>query len=260
MVTRREQAYQSLRNYNGDRQKARRTEEDVIVASTDPYYNNVVFLLGSEGVDGATTLLDESSSPVTLTTVGGVQIDTAQAKFGTSSVLFTGTGCLTAPDSADWDLSDANADPLTIDGWIRPHAASNMAIAGQGSFGGNTLSWVLWFSAARQLAFYTSAAGNAITNTIGGTGTQMTLDTWYHIAVDKDAAGKIRLYVDDTMVGSATPANSTFFNSTGLLQIGRNDTVSDFNGWMQELRITKGTGRYISDSGLIVPTEAYPRA
>lgn len=89
----------------------------------------------------------------------------------------------------------------------------------------------------------------------------MTTGVWYHVAADKDATGKIRLYVDGVMLGSATPANSAIFNSTAGLGIGAqgaNGNV-DMAGWLDEVRITKGVARYASDSGFTVPTAAYPR-
>ncbi len=226
-------------------------------------FANVKLLLGFEGVDAATATSDESGAAHGAATFNGnAQLDTAQFKFGASSLLLDGTGdFITFPDSADWDLSDNNSDLFTVECFIRPHSASNQSIVGQGSFGSNTLSWVLWFSAAKQLSFYTSSGGNLITNTIGGTGTIMTLDTWYHVACDKDATGKIRLYVDGTMVGSATPADSTFFNSTAVISIGSTDVPGNaFNGWIDELRITKGQAAYASDAGFIAPTAAFPRS
>lgn len=33
----------------------------------------------------------------------------------------------------------------------------------------------------------------------------------------------------------------------------------DMNGWLDEVRITKGVARYSLDSGFAVPTAAYPR-
>jgi len=33
----------------------------------------------------------------------------------------------------------------------------------------------------------------------------------------------------------------------------------EFDGWIDELRITKDVARYASDSGFAVPTSVYPR-
>jgi hypothetical protein len=69
-------------------------------------------LLNVEGADGATTTTDETFLH-TVTFVGSAQIDTAQAKFGSSSVLLGAAGnYLDIADSADWALGTG---PFTID-------------------------------------------------------------------------------------------------------------------------------------------------
>ncbi len=50
------------------------------------------------------------------------------------------------------------------------------------------------------------------------------------------------------------------FNSAGTLNIGMIGSSFGFDGWIDELRITKGVARYASDSGFAVPTSAYPRS
>ena len=49
------------------------------------------------------------------------------------------------------------------------------------------------------------------------------------------------------------------FNSAGTLDIGMIGSSFEFDGWIDELRITKDVARYASDSGFAVPTSAYPR-
>jgi hypothetical protein len=231
---------------------------DALAPITDPSFSSTKLLLGFE----TSPVPDESSAARgNATAVGNAQISTAQFKFGTSSLALDGSGDeITFPDSADWDLSDANSDQFTVECFIRPHTASNQAIIGQGNFGSNTLSWLLWYTSARQLSFYFSTTGGNIIQVGTSPLATMTLDTWYHVAVDKDATGKIRLYVNGVMDSSATPADSSFFNSSGVLEIGKNTAVNDFNGYIDEVRITKGVARYASDAGFTVPTAAFPRA
>lgn len=40
------------------------------------------------------------------------------------------------------------------------------------------------------------------------------------------------------------PANSAMFNSTGAFEIGRNFATANLNGWLDEIRITKGFCRH----------------
>ncbi|TIL80512.1 MAG: LamG domain-containing protein, partial [Mesorhizobium sp.] len=63
------------------------------------------------------------------------------------------------------------------------------------------------------------------------------------------------------MKGSATPANSNTFNAATVLAIGSTSAgARSFNGWIDELRITKGVARYASDGGFTPPTAAFPRS
>jgi hypothetical protein len=108
---------------------------------------------------------------------------------------------------------------------------------------------------------YYSTNGTNFPTVAGGLLDLSPLNVWYHVAVDKDAAGKIRIYVNGVMKGSATPANSAFHNSTAVMRVGRDsNTARWFNGWIDEVRVTKGVARYASDGGFSVPTAAFPHS
>lgn len=212
---------------------------------------------GFNGIDGATTSTDESSSAKTLTFVGNAQIDTSQSKFGGSSLLLDGSGDrVTLADSDDWQLGATKSSPWTIECWVRWNIldSSNRGIMGQNT----SLGWTLTgASTIGEVAFASSNIG-----TITTSGASMTTGIWYHIAVDHDATGKIRIYVNGVMRGSATPGNSAIANDSNLLTIGAQSDAGnvDMNGWIDEIRITKGVARYASDSGFAVPTAAFPRS
>jgi hypothetical protein len=233
--------------------------------TSDPNFSNVVLLLGFNGTDGATTTSDESSAGHTMTFVGNAQLDTAQKKFGTASALFDGTGdYITTPDSADWDLSDSNSDQFTVETFFRPNsvAAGTRSLVGQYKSTGSQLAWALRQS-ANAVTFSMSTSGSGATTTLSYTvsGDALVAGTWYHVAVDKDATGKVRLYLDGVMKASSTPANSNIFNSTAVLTIGADDGGSNaYNGWLDEIRITKGVARYGSDTSFTPPTAAFPRS
>ena len=66
----------------------------ITAIACDPYFANTVLLMGYEGADastGAPGMTDESpAAHGTATVTGAAQIDTAQFKFGTSSLLLAG--------------------------------------------------------------------------------------------------------------------------------------------------------------------------
>ena len=53
---------------------------------------------------------------------GNPHIDTAEYKFGSSSLRYTAvSSALVFPDSTDWDLSNSNSDQFTVECWARFH-------------------------------------------------------------------------------------------------------------------------------------------
>ena len=225
-------------------------------ASGDQSFSSVVLLIGAEGADAATTFVDESSTIKTLTAAGNVQIDTAQFKFGASSLLFDGAGdYITVADSSDWTFG---AGQFTIECWLRYNSVADAEFISQWDISTAIAGWKFGRTAANGLVFNAYDAGSvllAVTNPW-----TPVANTWYHVAVDRDASSMTRIYVDGVMLNKAT-ITAAFRDSAKALSIGRIDhtTPRYFNGWLDEIRITKGIARYASDSGYALPTAAFPR-
>jgi hypothetical protein len=229
--------------------------------AADPHIASTKLLLGFEDADGATGapgMTDESAAARGNATVtGNAQIDTAQFKFGAASLLLDGTGDKIAfADSADWEFSGE----FTIEMWARwntrPVLATMMA------HGASSVSYGWWLNSnnAGTLRFRFDDNGDGTPLHDISSSTTVNTGTWYHVAIDRDAAGKLRLYIDGVMRGSKSSATGTSFNSTGTLDIGEIGTSFPFDGWLDEVRITPGVARYASDSGFSVPTAAFPRS
>jgi Concanavalin A-like lectin/glucanases superfamily len=233
---------------------------------TDPFFANVVLLMGFEGPNGSTTtgMTDESSSPHAIALAGQVQITTANFKFGTSSLLSDGTGdSLSSPSGVDWDLSPTNSSPFTMECWARPTTASpvSRALIWRGSTA-NSLWFAFWIDTGGQLALWGSTTGASFDWTVTSTGLTWVSGNWYHFAADKDATGKVRLYRDGVMVKSATPANSVMAGQTGHALTIWSDGIAG-RSWLgngDEVRITKGVARYATDTSFTVPAAAFPRS
>ncbi|MEI9403562.1 LamG domain-containing protein [Mesorhizobium argentiipisi] len=227
-------------------------------AAGDPFFPKTVLLCGFEGADGATTTTDQSAAPKTLTFVGDAQIDTAQAKIGSSSVLFDGTGdAITAPDSPDFTFGSL---PFTVELFVRfaTGFSASEAFCGQWGSSVTNCSWFFWLSSGSlQFRFYDTSSTTRDTEVAW----TPAVDTWYHLAADRDEFNNFRIYRDGNMVAK-TIYTQTMRDGTGLFGIGTvpgQTTLAPLNGWIDELRITKGVARYASDSGFSVPTAAFPR-
>lgn len=233
-----------------------------IVVGGSLNFNKTVLMTSFDGTNGSTVVTDLSNSGHGVATVvGTAAISTAQSKFGGASATFDGSGAsFTYSNHSDYRLSTANSDQFTIECFIRPHTAANQTIASFGSFGANRYVWELTFTGARQLNFFHSSNGSTL-QSLGAGGTVMTLDgNFYHVCVDKDATGKIRSYIDGVLASSSTPVDSSMFNSTLDPLIIGSGVTGNFNGFIDELRITKGVAWYATDSGFTPPTTNFPRS
>ena len=224
----------------------------------DPYFGNVVLLMGYEGPNGSTTtgFQDESPSAHGFGNPVGAVIDTSQFKFGTSSVRLNNAAIIFG-NSADWHFGSGQ---YTVECWFRPNSNP-----GQGFFVGQWLTvgnsaWVMNTGVSGSTLTWNMSPDGGTTNIVAFNGSwAFATGTWYHIAVDFDGTNT-RGYVNGVMVGKyTTPV--TIFTSSNNLGIGANSGATSFivDGWMDELRITKGVARYASDSGFAVPTAAFPR-
>ena len=224
---------------------------------SDPHFSSTALLVRFDGADGATSAADESPSGHSISFAGNAQLDTDQFKWGTASLLCDGSGDYgTAADHADWSLG---ISPFTVEGFIRLAGLNTgergACLASHYSNSGNQRSWGLYYNndgGPHQLSFIRSSNGSA-TTTLSGSwpGGAPALDTWYHVAADRDALQILRIYVDGVVVASEDIGSFAFHDSTDGLSIGRLNSSSGFrrflNGWLDALRLTRGVGRYGGD-------------
>jgi len=202
---------------------------EIPTSSIDTYTK---LLLHFNGTDGSTTFTDSETTPKTVTAVGDAQIDTAQQVFGTGSGLFQGTGYLSLADHADWDFDG----DFTIEMRVRFSSISeNQNIIGNGYLSGFLLQYL---TSSDKLQFNIGASSVVLTSAISAA-----INTWYAIAVVR-IGSTVTVYLNGVNIGSGT--DSTSITSAKALYIGEDiDNFDDkFYGWMDELRISKGIGRY----------------
>lgn len=181
-----------------------------------------------------------------LETVGNAQISTSVKKYGTGSLAFDGTGdWLLVPDNTNLQLGSGS---FTVEGWV------NLALLGSArglvSKGTSTTGWSLSVNSLNQVVF--TDATTAITTT-----TALMANTWYHVAVVRSGTGTNQtvIYIDG--VSSATGTSASNFNQTSVMYVGADRTGgSALNGYLDDLRITKGYARYTST--FTPPTAAFP--
>ena len=182
-----------------------------------------------------------------LETVGNAQISTTQSKFGGSSMYFDGTG--------DWLFINPNqliplgSGDFTVEMWMYPNATYSGTFAGlldsRTSGDGAGLVYFGYTGTANQIGWKDNT-----TNVVTGSVTQ---SAWNHVAVVR-ASGTMKLYINGSLASSG--ANSTNY-TVSFKYIATSFDPFSFNGYIDDLRITKGYARY-SGSTYTVPTAAFP--
>jgi len=197
-------------------------------------------------------------------TVGNAQIDTTTKKYGTGSLKFDGTGdYLRSRNNPDLAFGTGN---FTIEAWVyiagnsSPNAGGNRDAAVLSSLGSGTLTGYEFKISGDTT---TTGIGLTLTTFISGTSysvfgaSTISQSTWHHIAVVRSGT-TTTLYLNGTSIGSGTLGNQTI-NPIYDLWVGGNDLASYphfLNGYIDDLRITKGVARYTSN--FTPPTAAFP--
>ena len=221
-------------------------------------FNRVSLLIPFDGSDTATSANDDSSNSHTITFAGTAQLDTAQKKFGTASLLLDGdSDYVTVGDS---DHLDFAAGDFTVECWVRFAALGNNTIFSHWANGtASSMSYYLTYfngSGILRLGHYLS--GNADTSYSWSPST----GTWYHIALERSGT-TLKVYIDGTSVISVSASTTALRNSEDPFRIGVFNDASTgspsldwyFNGHIDDLRMTKGIARY--GTNFTPPTSAH---
>ena len=207
-----------------------------------------------DGTNGQTTTTDATASAIPLTMQSCV-LSTSSPKFGTACLdLSAGgtTSCVLASDRSSWYFG---AGQFTVEAWVRFSTlpgSNTQGIVTQWGFSSSLGWWFGMFSGS--LAFYYSTTGTDNPN-IGAAWTP-TINTWYHLAADRDASNVLRVYIDGVVLASATVA-ATFFDSTRTLKIGNDENNGRrLTGQIDELRISNNAmygGAFTPPTGPFTP-------
>lgn len=202
---------------------------------------NARLVLHANGSDASTTFNDSSTYTHTVTANGDAQLDTAQNKFGSASVFFDGSGdSLMLTDSSDWDFGGGN---FTIDLWIRLNGNNKaQAILQRDEY---NYEYALFVNSNNTVTF-TSYSGGATRWSVTSTST-MSTSAWKHVAAVRNGSSQM-LFIDGARQGSDGNYSGSLADGSAGLRLGTNEGGAiGFDGWMDEIRISKGIARWIED-------------
>ena len=221
-------------------------------APVDADFADVSLLLKGEGTNGSTTILDSSSNNLSVTAIGDAQISTAvNTPFGTGDgvLAFDGTGdYLTVPSSSDFDFGTAS---FTIECWIwlSSGVSANQSIYSQRT---STSGVTFAVGTANNLRAFYGPGFFAVTST-----TAIPTEEFTHCALTYPGAGSsFTLWINGINVGSSLSFTHTFDSGIAPVIGARTSFGENFNGYLSNLRITKGVARYTSN--FTPPTAPFP--
>lgn len=202
-------------------------------------------LLNFEGADGSTTMLDDFGN--TWTVAGNAQIDTAQFKFGASSLLLDGSG-----DSIETtDIQSFGDGSWDVSVWVRwnalPSAAGTDYVLSmaQVATGYGVLLYCTESGGTVTTRFHASSTGSTwdIANGVAGS-TGMSAGVWYRIRIAFDAlGGTYRVYVSNNgaaEVQQSSTASGARICKIDKVKLGNNfGGGNDFDGWIDAFRFVR---------------------
>lgn len=181
----------------------------------------------------------DNSGMSNLETVGNAQIDTSVVKYGTSSLYFDGSGDWLIPSGSSALYAFGTGD-FTIEFWIYV-ATTQTSIIYDSRPSSTQGAYPELYLASNQINYYHSSA-------IQISGVTLANTTWYHIALCRSGTST-KLFVNGTQVGSTYSDSTNYLCGTNRPTIGvaGNNLADPFNGYLDDLRVTKGVARYVTN-------------
>lgn len=206
-------------------------------------------VLKGEGSDASTTITDSSSYAHTYTAVGDAQIDTAQFKYGSASILCDGTGDkFNSPDASE---RDASGD-FTVSVWIRFNSVATAVIWEIGSYAGANGAGCIYSNGGPRLDCYVNG------NPVGGATRTWSpsAGVWYNLVTVRTGS-TIRQFIDGVQLGSDVTESGAVTPSNKISFCNSNTDDAAFNGWIDDALYVPGvalwTGTSFTPPGALTP-------
>ena len=207
----------------------------------DPFYKDVSLLLHMDGSTGSATFTDTSANAMSVTPFNGAQISGTPSKFGNGSLSLSGSQWLEVPDSEAFDLSG----DFTVEAWVYFNATTDAALLGGDNTGNFDFAFVGNEIRLGRINTNWDSSAPFIRNT----------GIWYHVAWCRQYS-TLRFFVDGQLKNSVPNTIAYSVTAANMVIGGSTNSERRLNGYINDLRITKGTARYIA--AFTPPTAAFP--
>lgn len=172
----------------------------------------------------------------------------------TTSVFEIGNASLSIPSNGSYANITGNFNtpcgnkPFTIECWIRPRGKNTnfpVVVGNDTTFASGNNFWGIYDRhatlAGTKFALFTSSYWFGVANQpILTSTTTVANDTWYHIAITRDAANLWTMYVDGTSEATRTTSVTLDGGTVRNIRAGMGPVTNDnsFFGYIDELRIS----------------------
>lgn len=204
---------------------------------SDQYESYIVFLSHFDGNNGDSIVYDNTTIPISSVGVAP-KLSSTQSKFGATSCAFIGNGALTVNNTS---FNFGSVD-LTIEGFVYPTGSGSPLFDCQTST--NLMNFYCDTSTSARLLLNNANVVSGIT---------LTANAWQHIAIVR-SGNTWTVYVNGVSAGSGTNSNS-FDCSVSGIGGATSGGLHYFNGYVDEIRITKGIARYTAN--FTPPSQAF---
>ena len=211
----------------------------------DQYASNCTLALPLVGANSdVSASIACTASTKSVTSNGNVAASSALSNFYSGSFYFDGTDdTLTIPDNSDFSFGSGD---YTIEMWVYPTRISgtqeNLITRGTSGFSGFIMSVTNFLDSTSGSAWDANITYN----------NPLVANKWQHIAVCR-YGDTWTVYINGVANGSDTASGSV--SASGTLTIGERTGQTDFQGYMNDVRLYKGVAKYTSN---FIPASTNP--
>lgn len=229
-----------------------------VFGEKDPHFDKVTLLLPLMDNDAAN--YGRTGGTMTVGSGGSTGFSTAQGKFGFGSYYVDGASGFgtVAPNAAAYGIVSQS---FTIELWVYP--ISHGAFGGFISQAGNSWAdgWQFLFNSTSYNPWLTLATSGGSNIGQYASNTVITDGAWHHLAITRNAANLLNMWVNGVSTFSTTVTNTNVFLSDAYnspLKIGASrESARVQQHYINDVRITQGVCRYTGS--FTPPTERFPR-
>jgi hypothetical protein len=190
-------------------------------------------------------IYDKSGMHNLYQTGAATEISTSTVKYGTGSIYTNGSGNRLQTQTF---ITPFRTEDFTVEAWVYFNSVAQDAIFSTRLSTGSTTTGFMFTAYAQQIQVYVNGAFRTPTSTVSS-------GQWYHVAWARE--GNVsRMYLDGVYQGNYTDTHD--YTSETFYVGGDINNSYSLNGFIDDLRVTRGLARYTGTGSFTPPARAHP--